>query len=182
MNNLAWIGLALLATVPAAAQEKSETSPRSARTPLRADVVLSRYQGEKKISTRPYSVSFASGPGRAFTLRQGNEVPVAVSTTDKEGRDVTSFQYRNVGVNMEFSAEALDGGRYLLQTAVEDSSLLEDRNVTAGSQRTLNVPVFQTRNVRGQAVLRDGETVTSSMTDPVTGDVTKVDVTLHVQK
>ena len=182
MNSLTLIGLVLLAAGPATAQEKPEppTPRRAPFVALRADVVVSRYQGEKKISSRPYSVTFHSG--RQLSLRQGNEVPVAVATVDKESGPVTSFQYRNVGVNMELTAGVLEGGRYSVLIAVEDSSLLEDRNVAVPPQKPLNVPVFQTRNIRGNALMRDGESASFSMSDPVTGDVTKVDVTLHVQK
>jgi len=68
--------------------------PPAAQVPLKIQVVISRYQGEKKISSLPYSLSItggggsvaeniAAGPsfiGRA-NLRMGAKVPVATTVT-----------------------------------------------------------------------------------------------------
>ncbi len=60
----AWAGLALLLLAPAApGQEKTETpAPEAARarftpTPLRVQIVFSKYQGEKKVASLPYTTT-----------------------------------------------------------------------------------------------------------------------------
>jgi len=62
---------------------------------------------------------------------------------------------------------------------MENSSLGDLRNVG----KEVDVPMFVTRNTRSDVILRDGETQTySSATDPASGEVVKVDVTLTVLK
>jgi len=109
-----------------------------------------------------------------------------VTTFDKPDQaPVTSFQYRNVGSNIECTAEALEGGRFELQINAEDSSLGETRSIGASTapDKQAKLPMFLTRNIHGTVVMRDGETVPMySATDGATGEVTKLDVTLNVLK
>ena len=65
-----WAGLALLLLVPAAgAQEKEKTeapAPAEAHarfTPLRVQVVFSKYQGEKRVASLPYTLTCNAGSG-----------------------------------------------------------------------------------------------------------------------
>lgn len=83
----------------------------------------------------------------------GVEVPVAV-TEFPENEGIVSFQYRNVGTNIICFAEDRGEGLYQLRLMVETSSIY-------------GAPVLQT----GRAP-----------TDPVTGDVVKIDVSLNVKK
>jgi Flp pilus assembly secretin CpaC len=55
------------------------------------------------------------------TFKMGVEVPVAVSMAEKA--EMTSFQYRNVGTNIECSASAFADGRIRLELWVEYSSI-----------------------------------------------------------
>jgi Flp pilus assembly secretin CpaC len=182
MKTLAWIVPFVLLAVPAVSEEKAE-APAKARPAgggLRVQVVLSRYKGDQKIGSYPYMMTLANS--HQSIIRMGTEVPIAVSTFDKEQGPMTSFQYRNVGINMECTAEAMDGGRYDLYIAAEASSLGDNRSM-GGSTTPVEAPMFLTRNVRGHVVLRDGETAAfSSATDTTTGEVSKVDVTLNVLK
>lgn len=164
--------------MPAFAQEKAE--PAKAPTALRVQVVLSRHQGDRKLSSRPYTLNVSTG--KEFQLQQGSQVPIPV-TQYKDGREAVSFQYKNVGVNMEMKAEALEGGRYMLGFAIEDSSFADgpdghDRQVAPN----LRVPMFNTHEVRSAIVIRDGETVTFTNTQSLTGSVDKVEITVNVLK
>jgi len=169
----------LLSGVVAQAQDKVE--PPKARpkiVALRIQLVLSRLQGDRKLASRPYS--FASSTNKQFTLRQGTEVPIPVTQYEKDGKDVTSFQYKNVGANMEFTAEPTDDGRFLLFYAFEDSTLWDEKS---GSKPGISIaPAFDIVTMRGQLLLRDGETASSTTTHPMTGEVTKLEITLNVVK
>jgi general secretion pathway protein D len=90
----------------------------------------------------------------------GTEVPVPVTTFTSAQPNVggtfapaTSFQYRNVGVNLELTPKVNANGDILLELAAE-FSLLGDNRLVAGTL----LPTFLTRNVTGVLRLRDGET------------------------
>jgi len=165
--------------VPALAQEKPELPKgRPPATALRAQVVFSRQQGERKIVSRPYSFTFSTS--KNVLLRQGTEVPVPVTQVEKDGKDTISFQYKNVGVNIHLTAEPTEGGRFLLNYSVEDSSMWDDQSGTKPG--TPQAPAFNTFNLSGQLLLRDGESAASTTTHAVSGEITKLEITLNVLK
>jgi hypothetical protein len=182
MKKLVAITLSALLTVPVLAQEKSETKPTPVA--IRLQVVIARYQGDRKISSRPYTLSISSD--KQATVRIGTEVPVSVTLIEKEGRDMTSFQYKNVGINMECTVVSLGGGRYLLDPiAFEESSLFGEGQPIAPTPnyKQPDAPLFRVNTMRGSVVIKDGETVPFySATEPTTGEVIKGDVTLNVVK
>jgi Flp pilus assembly secretin CpaC len=182
MNKFTSIVLAGFLSGPTIAPAQDKTEPAKARpkaTALRLEVVLSRYQGDRKIASRPYS--FATSTSKQLSLRQGTEVPIPVTTVEKEGgKDLTSFQYKNVGANMEFTTEATDDGGFLLFYAFEDSTLWDEKS--GAKPGTPIAPAFNTFVMKGQLWLRDGQTASSTTTHPMTGEVTKLEITLNVVK
>jgi general secretion pathway protein D len=101
--------------------------------------------------------------GKPAELKIGTEVPIPVTTFQSVSPGVggfspaTSFQYRNVGVNLKLTPRVSAGGEITLEVAAEFSILGENRNV--GSEDSpLVVPTFLTRNVQGILRVRDGET------------------------
>jgi hypothetical protein len=160
---------------------------------LRAQVVLTRYQGDKKVSSSPYSFLVAVDVPLAQRARvkMGVEVPVTVAQLPaQEGAKsgpLTSFQYRNVGTNLDCSAQFLGDGLYQLRLSVENSSVYlgpEGRAPAAGeSPVNPDRPLFRSFSVEMNPIMRDGETVqTVASTDPVTGEVVKIDLTVNVLK
>jgi general secretion pathway protein D len=101
--------------------------------------------------------------GKPAELKIGTEVPIPVTTfqTAVGGANpytpATSFQYRNVGVNLKLTPRVSAGGEITLEVAAEFSLLGEDRNVGSDAS-PLTVPTFLTRNVQGILRVRDGET------------------------
>ena len=93
----------------------------------------------------------------------------------------TSFQYRNVGTNIDCSADSLEDGRFRLFLAVEQSSVPSAPERKQGQASDL--PMFRTFNAMVPLVLRDGQTTQYvAATDPVTGESVRLDVTLSVLK
>lgn len=179
--------------LPSRAQETAK--PETMKTPeafkserrmpgamLRVQVVIARFKGETKVASLPYTFS-VTVEGRSARMRMGVDTPVAVTTAaaDSSKPATTSLQYRNVGTNIDCSARDAGDGRYLLQLAIENSSAylggpLADANSTGG-------PLFRRFDAHIDPVLRDGQTIqTIASTDPVTGEVVKIDVTLNVVK
>jgi hypothetical protein len=168
--------------LPKAVETALSAERRAPGPTLRVQVVISRFQGEKKVASLPYALS-VTAEGRPVRMRMGVDTPVAVATAAAEGARpaMTSLQYRNVGTNIDCSARNAGDGRYQLMLSIESSSAylggqLADANATGG-------PLFRRFDATLDPVLRDGQTVqTVASTDPVTGEVVKIDVSLSVVK
>ena len=91
----------------------------------------------------------------------GTEVPAPVTTFAAATSGIstfapaTSFQYRNVGVNLSITPEVSASGDITLEVTAEFSLLGDDRAVSGG-ENPLVVPTFLTRNVTNVIRLRDG--------------------------
>jgi hypothetical protein len=140
-------------------------------TPLKIQVILSRYEGEKKISSVPYTLSLSAND-RGVSLRMGSQVPMP---TGKDG----AFSYMNVGTNIDCNASTTDDGRFKIELTVDDSSV-DGRSGDPRLAGVLTLKNFRTNNI---VVLRDGQSAQfTAATDKVSGEVVKVDVTLNVEK
>jgi len=174
---LTW-ALAIAPPLAGAAQEKA-TGPS---TPLKVQVVLSRYDGERKLASMPYTLLVNAGDrDNRATLRMGVALPV--TSTGKDGPIVTVY---DIGTNMDCTATPTDGGRYRINLAVNHSSVLESDQKQL--QAAMPRPGASAQLIRSFTSsfflnLKDGETGQSiAATDPVTGEVMKIDVTIHVVK
>lgn len=168
----------------ASAQERAER-PRKTPTPLKIQVVFARYQGEKKVSSVPYTLSL-NADDRPSRVRMGIQVPIQVAVQPPQPGPIA---YRDVGNNLDCSAESLDDGRFKLGCTFEQSSLYStDVDRRASGSAIGDVPVSSVpliRNFRSEAnlLLRDGQSATYvAATDPVSGEVLKIDLTLNVVK
>lgn len=179
-----------LMTVPAAAQEKPAAPVEKPQrvsgeqVPLRVQVVVSRFQGEKKISSTPYTLSVVTGQ-RGTNMRMGVNVPVPQTVFKEAGSStpITSYSYRNVGTNIDCTASVASGGVFKLNLAVEDTSVFVTEKDQKMASAIADVPAFRTFTSRFDLLLRDGQTAQhTAATDPVSGEVLRVDVTLNVLK
>jgi hypothetical protein len=149
---------------------------------LKVQVVISRYQGEKKISSQPYTLSVTANGPRA-TLRMGLQVAVpTMSTTSSDTKPAPTVVYRDVGTSIDCQAKSLDDGRFRLELSIDDSSLAADDQSPQPFAK--GIPQFRSFRISGEtAVMRDGQsTQLTTATEKVTGEVAKVDVTLNVAK
>ena len=166
-------------------QASEASQPKKAITPLRLSLTVSRFEGEKKIGSLPYVLQVAANDHDGIKLRMGVEVPVPVtliaSATTGGGSPTTSFQYRNVGANIDCRADSLEDGRFRLSLTFEQSSLPP----TPGGKpaESHDLPLFRTFMSSVTLVLRDGQTAQYvSATDPVTGESARIEATLTVVK
>lgn len=140
--------------------------------PLKVQLLLTKFDGEKKVVSLPYTLP-CNADDRASQLRMGIEVPVM--TAAKDGPP--AYQYKNVGTNIDCKASTLDDGRYRLEMGVEHSS------VYSTPEDAARPPLFRTFRTSFVPVLRDGQTQQYTVaTDPVSGEVVKVEVTLVALK
>jgi Flp pilus assembly secretin CpaC len=175
----ALLALVLTAAV-AGAQEKAE-KPHKPGTPLKVQVLFSRYQGERKVSSMPYTLT-VNADDRPTAVRVGIQVPVLVFQGPDKG---TTVAYKEVGNNLDCSAESLPDGRFVLAFSLEQGSVYMD-DVTTKSVReaaAFHAPVLRNFKSQTNVTLRDGQSVEYiAATDPISGEVLKIDVTLHVVK
>ena len=175
---IAVLVLTCLATTNAQQQDPQPT--RDVPTPLTVHVVISRFQGEKKVSSFPYVLATNANGGRA-SLRMGANVPIETVMFGPENKATpSSFTYRDVGIAIDCGASSLDNGRYSIQLTVEDSSVYGGLSAASKSP---DHPTFRTFKSNNSLVLRDGQTAQFTMaTDKLTGEVIKVEVSLTVGK
>jgi type II secretory pathway component GspD/PulD (secretin) len=97
--------------------------------------------------------------GQKITLNLGDEIPVPQTTFGSAGGvgsvatvPISSFNYKNVGVNVIMTPRVTFEGDVVLDLAVESSTLGQQINI-AGQ----NLPSFGSRKVETRIRLRDGE-------------------------
>jgi general secretion pathway protein D len=134
-----------------------DTSDFTINLPNVATYRLFKSESEARIIAAP---KLRASEGQPAELRLGQEVPIPVTSFASSfgvggipQTPVTSFQYRNVGVNVTITPKVFVDGEIELQLTLETSSQLDTR-VINGTE----LPVFGLRNVNNVVRLRDGET------------------------
>jgi hypothetical protein len=176
------------------APDAPENATAEPSTPAKLQIVLSEYDGTKKIANLSYSmpvVVAGSKPSGAYsTLRIGVKVPV---TTGDSKTGETQIQYIDIGTSIDARVARADDGKYQAELKVDRSSLYvtargQDGKTVGkewsdGEPPPSNQPLV--RQYRGDVgmFLRDGQPTEGTVaTDPLTGHVFKVEVTLNVVK
>ena len=157
--------------------------------PVDVEVVISRYQNDKRISSLPYFLAVNAGEDTVPTkLRMGANVPIPTSTFTPSGPDgkpatnpLMSYNYRDVGTNIDCLAKPLGDGRFSVYVSVGERSVVQPP-ATCNSAASC-APVIRNFEAENTLVLRDGQTRQfTAAADRITGEVVKVDVTLKVAK
>lgn len=160
----------------ALAQVPGQPQVQPATTTVKLQVVLSRYEGDKRISSYPYTLSLV--PGQSGSLRTGAEVPVPSTALGPGGMN-PSYTMQQVGSQIDATVNPTTDGKYKLALSVTD------RWVVAGTQAAQggvpNVPSFRNVVSASQAVLGNGETMQfTASSDKASNETFKIDVTLTV--
>jgi hypothetical protein len=167
----------------ASAQEpapKAEPKP-AALVPLEVEVVITRYEGTKKISSLPYVLA-VNANGQVVQLNMGTQVAVpstafSPNPNAKEPPPLVSYSYKDVGTKISAGARSIDNG-FDLNLNIDDSSVFTSPTPGGGQ-----MPAFRNFSTRNTLLLRDGQTREyTAATDRVSGEVVKVAVTLKVVK
>lgn len=160
---------------------KPAAAPSRTYIPLRLQITISRYQGDKKIGNLPYSLSLGIG-GPRVQFRVGAQVPYA-TTSLSDGVKTPSYSYRDVGVGIDVSGQVIvEAGLYKMDITVSDTSVSSSSQIQ-GAPAITGVPIFRNFSTGGTVMLRDGQTTQlTAAGDPITGETMRVDVTLTVVK
>ena len=185
-----FVVLAAFVAVPVARGQQLASPPPPASTPrmeapklivpLKVQLLLSRYDGEKKVASLPFTLS-VNANDRPTVLNMHTNV--AVPTNAIGGPPpITAVNYKTIGTGINCEASTLDDGRIRLSVTVNDNSMLPDKG--AGAMTTVaGFPSFQDFTSSNVLILRDGQTAQyAAATDAVSGQVTKIDITVTVIK
>jgi hypothetical protein len=145
-------------------------------------VVFARYQGETKLSSLPYTLA-VNADDRPSRIRMGISVPIQHQVQENFPAQTT---YRDVGNNLDCSADSQPDGRFRVACVLEQSSVYTaggERPASLGNQAIGSLPVLRTFRSEAQLLLREGQTgLYTTATDPVSGDILKIEMTLTVVK
>jgi len=195
MKSMKWMSVSLilamsvtsLASVRAMAPQTAQQTPKVA-TPVKIDLTLTRLQGEKKLSSMPYSImvmaddSFTDGRG---SLRIGFDVPTGsqTSTTSQQGVTTSRADYRNIGIQADVRVQKFDDTRYRVQVNLTDSGVYSADADARTLPRTVDPVAFRSFSSQGVVLLRDSQASQVIVaTDKITGETLRADVTLTILK
>jgi hypothetical protein len=183
-RTLMFIGSVVLIAVLAGSSVALAQETAKPLVPLKVQLVVSRYAADKKISSLPYTLWLTANDTRMTVVRMGVQVPFVTTVSVKDGATSTptqSYQYRDVGTNIDCNAKSQADGSYYLDIRLNDSSVSVDPKESAQSPK--GVPAFRNFTSNFTILLKDGQSAQyASATDPVSGETLKVDVTLNVLK
>jgi len=150
-------------------------------TSLRVQVVITRFEGEKKLSSLPYTFVVSTsklGNDGSARIRLGVDAPITIASTPDGSPNSATVQYRSIGTNIDSgNVTVLPDGRYQFVISVQNTAAVPDSASDAKGSR----PLFRRFDATVYPVLRDGQTMqTVASADPVTGEVVKIDVTINV--
>ena len=179
--------LALLLAAGVTAQEAGElddaakSAALESSVPLKLDVVFTRFQGEKKVGRLPFTMLLNSDNSFA-ELKMGLMVPLRYEKENMHGNVV----FKDVVTSVNCRARPLSGERFALACGFNQDSVYspngQDPAADAKASAALTPPVVRRFGSQTTLILQDGQTVQHSATDPLTGEVLEVDVTLTVTK
>jgi hypothetical protein len=197
--------LALLGVAPAppsvlarAAGTQAGQAPQARPSvPLKVDVVFSRFQGDKRLASLPYTM-WVNAVDQRFTgqqmttLRMGVDVPVGTvsqtrgpgtSTNNPVTTTTTGPDFRHVGTSIDCWAYLAEDGRYTVGVRLTDSSIFTGDPQNQTAMRLADPMAFRSFSTSNSITMRDGQTTQfAAATDKVTGEIVKVDVTINSVK
>jgi hypothetical protein len=176
--------------------EREFAQKRDRIVPLDVEIVISRYQGDKKVSSLPYSLTVNAPYQNSINLnmapltqlRMGGQVPLPTMApaVGPDGKPVSGFtgggpvEYKDVGTNIDARGRWLENPAASFEVWI---SVQEDAVATPQGASSTTLPVIRTFRASNNLVLRDGQTRQfTAGADRITGEVVKVDVTLKVAK
>src|SRR5262245_29691213 len=185
-------GLAVIAALALAASgsvsAEQQPAPPPKPVPLKVDVVLSRWQGEKRVSNMPFTLFVETGnntslrlgvdvPVGAVMMTTGRETPNSTSKGVAGGSQTTSetatrTEYRNVGTAIDCRVNNVESdGSYAVYVSVQDSSIFTADGETRPSLKVADPMAFRTFSMSNNLRLRSGQTQQFGVaTDKITGE------------
>jgi hypothetical protein len=168
-----------------AAKQESKSTPEGPL--LQVKIVFSEFEGDKKVKSLPYTLLVREQASWS-KIRMGSRVPVA--TGSGSSNMPVQWQYIDVGTNIDCRASQAPDGRYRLSLTMERSWAEGEVSSSDGKSSSTEAragefhqPVIRQFRSDSEVIMRGGQTLeTNFATDPVSGKVIKIEVTLEVLK
>jgi hypothetical protein len=150
--------------------------------PVKVQIVFSEFEGEKKISSMPYSFIVVTdekvGGYYSTSLRTGVRIPVETESKDQKAT------YMDVGSNIDFGIRTTTDDRYHLYMIFERSALYPASPDDKLASRTpAQPPLVRQFKASDNMILKDGQTSESVVsTDPLNGHSLHISVTINLVK
>lgn len=177
-----------IARAQADAKQDTKAAAKSMPTALMVEVTLSRYQGDKRVSSLPYTLAVTPDSNRS-NLRVGGQIPIPTTTVtpassaNDKAAAAASYSYRDIGTNIDVTATPADDGRYRVVLAVEENSIYPPAEAAKNSISPTGAPAFRSLRSSNTVILRDGQLVEYvAATDRITGETARISVKLTVLK
>ena len=182
--------------VRAQAPQGSQAPPPLPTVAVQVDVLLSRWQGEKRISAIPFVLMANAGSrGNSVSLRMGVDVPVGTSTSNvtqtsgaqtQNPRAVATekhvTEFRNVGTDIDASVSRADATNFGVYVNIRDSSIFTS-DQTKMPTSMADPTAFRTFSTSNTLNMTDGQTrLFGVATDKITGETLRIEVKLTVLK
>ncbi len=177
---------ALLVTAAVATARPPQDNSKDT-TPLQVTIVFNEYDGSKRVSTLPYQMACNANPQQTRTsaLRLRLRVPISTGSS----KESTSYQYQDVGTDIDCTATVAPGGGFLITLGLK-RDIVYSPNESPRPTEWQPGTVFQNIPISGgieanvkDLLLHNEETVqATTATDPLSGHVWKIDVSLKVGK
>jgi|SRR5215472_9540453 len=181
------VSILSLSLQPLRAQDKVQEKPRPEERakgpiPVKLQIVFSEFDGEKKISSMPYTfilLTDEKSTGHGASIRTGIRIPIEVDGKDQK------TTYMDVGSNIDCNVGAEDDGRFLVHLIFDRSALYP--NKSSEGERLVaepnGQPIIRQFRTNESLLLKDGQTLENALsTDPLNGHTLRVSVTINVQK
>ena len=175
-------------TAVARAQEVQKPSPL---IELKIDLVISRSQGDKKISSLPFTLFAASSEGGPrstvqASVRMGVDVPVGTTTSTREGTPASTTtrpEYRQIGTQIDCYVTRMPDGRYALALRINDSAIFSPASAQADQALKLDPAAFKTFTINNTRIVVLGrQEEFGRAADPITGEIVRVDAMVSAVK
>jgi hypothetical protein len=153
------------------------------KIPVKVQIVISRYEGERKVSSLPYTL-FAIANGDRVSFNVGANLPIVSSNQSTDGKSTPSVSYTNVGTSIT-SSVTTEGGRYRMTLDVRDQTVIAPKPTTTpdASPKLSDYQSWGNFQFNGTLNVKEGETKqVISAADKIEGVVVKLDVTLTLDK
>jgi len=166
----------------------AQQQPQPEKIPVKLQIVLSRYYGDRRISSLPYTLlTTANGPQTSLLL--GTNVPIVTSVASAASSDgktpsTTSYSYTNVGTSIQCTVTT-EAGRFKVVLLIDDKTVVDAKPATGGSANTgtNDKPSFRDFNYNGTLSMKEGESKQiATAADRTSSEVVKIDVTLTLDK
>jgi hypothetical protein len=191
MKNTKYVAGSIAALLAAAAIATAKPPQDNSKqtTPLQVTIVFNEFDGSKRVSSLPYQMACNAAPHMdKSSLRLGLRVPIAIGSSGTEKTN-TQYSYQDVGTDIDCWASAAPEGGFLIGLGLKRNVVYPPTQSSKPMEWQPGAPLpsqpifggFEA-NVRN-LLLRDGESVqAATATDPVSGDVWKIEVSLKVGK